>query len=898
MATQYQQTILIAGDTKQFEQALTRIFKKIGLIQRKARKLSQTSLQLGRVRSRSQNIRGQGLNTSTGQRAIPRDADGNVLVSKSIERQINSLNKANAALNDYVRKTATATGAQKSFTGSTNKISTQVSTLKDRLKGLARSNSEYTSTLQAVQRGEQALFQNRNKRLGDESRTLGSRGGNRDLVKTTIGLGAKDITQSIDGLNNYISRLEVLKNKVNINSREFKLLENRIAEVNIQLNEAQLMGQSTQMPRGPGNASGRFVSLNSPEAFRQRESYQDQISSIQTQKLAIQDRIYDSTISQADKLKLINQLDQTNVEIKNNQLKTAKENNTQVDKQLKKLKEQDKFGADAKRRRNKILSSAGIGAGFPLLFGGGPLQALAGGIGGGLGERFTPGGGFAGSIVATAIVQTISKAVAAISDLGKALGPFTQNTEAVVSSLGLQNTVQEAQIRLIEQVQGKTAAFNAAMKLMANDIGQRGVDALKQFGESSRILSSEFTLAITKLQAFAASVANFVLRITGLENRLKKADAGRIVGAAAVRGNSQALGLIQRQKQIDEMDARGGEGKRKEALQAQLDIEKQIFAIREQQKTKLAEITLEHDQAVQKNKEELQLKEAVKKLTEGGMSEAIAKEVAKREQLRDKVLEEVDALADALRLERAKLGNTDTELKRLKEIDAVLADILKKRQQINDETANAVGKIKTTGEEIKKVKVTKEEIANLLANEMTNALMGLIEGTKSLGESLASIAKSLANMFLNAAFQNMFNNIFSIKGEQGLYSRSGGFKAFQQGGVVNSPMLGLIGEGGESEYVIPASKMDGAMSRYSAGARGAAVIPGGSGDPGTVAGGTGSTIVEYTGPTLNFNGDEYVPKSAVPEIIGAAAKRGAQAGKAQAFGSLKNSRSQRASLGL
>ena len=541
--------------------------------------------------------------------------------------------------------------------------------------------------------------------------------------------------------------------------------------------------------------------------------------------------------------------------------------------------------------------SALISGAFPLLFGQGPIGAAAGALGGGIGGMFGQMGGFAGGIAATALVQQIQTAITAISDLGKALGPFTQNTEAVVSSLGLQNTVQEAQIRLIEQVEGKTAAFNAAMKLMANDIGQKGVDALKQFGESSRILSSQFTLAITKLQAFAAGVANFVLRITGLENRLKKADAGRVVGAAAVRGNSQALGLMQRQKQIDEMDTRGGEGKRKEALQAQLDIEKQIFAIREQQKTKLAEITLEYDQAVQKNKEELQLKEAVKKLTETGMSQAIAKEVAQREQLRDKVLEEVDALADALRIERAKLGNTDTELERLKEIDAVLADILKKRQEINGETEKAVKAIKDQDKEIKKVKVTKEEIADLLANEMTNALMGLIEGTKSLGESLASIAKSLAKMFLNAAFQNIFNNMFQIS-EQGSYNRAGGFKAFQYGGVVNSPTLGMIGEGGESEYVIPASKMDGAMARYSAGARGGAVIPGGSHESGTVAGGSGNAIVEYTGPVLNFNGDEYVPKTAVPEIINTAARRGGEAGQAKAFATLKNSRSQRATLGL
>ena len=174
--------------------------------------------------------------------------------------------------------------------------------------------------------------------------------------------------------------------------------------------------------------------------------------------------------------------------------------------------------------------------------------------------------------------------------------------------------------------------------------------------------------------------------------------------------------------------------------------------------------------------------------------------------------------------------------------------------------------------------------------------MGLIDGTRTLSESLAGIAKQLASMFLNKAFSSIFDSIFPS--EQGSYSRAGGFKAFQYGGVVNQPTLGLMGEGGEPEYVIPASKMDGAMSRYSAGARGGAVIPGGSGDSGTVAGSSGNTVVEYTGPTLNFNGDEYVPKSAVPEIIGAASKQGAMAGKAQTINALRNSRSQRASLGL
>ena len=223
MAANHQQTIVINVDKKQ----LKAFFKDLGLVQKRIQKINQTGLQLNRVRSRTRNIRGTGLNLGTSEN---RQAPGRN-PSARVKQQTAALNKANAELNKYVRTLSTADGAQRGFTGSANKMSTQVSALRDRLRGLARSNSEYTSTLQAVQRGEQALFQDRNKRLGDESRTLGSRGGAKDLVPGL--LKATDITQSVDGLNNYISRLETLKNKVNINSQEFQTaLQKNIAEVN------------------------------------------------------------------------------------------------------------------------------------------------------------------------------------------------------------------------------------------------------------------------------------------------------------------------------------------------------------------------------------------------------------------------------------------------------------------------------------------------------------------------------------------------------------------------------------------------------------------------------------------------------------------------------------------
>ena len=555
--------------------------------------------------------------------------------------------------------------------------------------------------------------------------------------------------------------------------------------------------------------------------------------------------------------------------------------------------------------RNQAISNATIGGAFPLLFGQGPGAALggaAGGFGGGLiGGQFGFALSLAGTAIGSAIDNVVKTLVGGASELGQALGPFTQDMEAVTASLGLQNSVQQAQLQLIEQVEGKTAAFNAAMKLMANDIGERGVNALKQFGESSRILSSQFTLAITKLQAFAAGVANFVLRITGLQQSLEKNNAARVVTAAAIGGNTTAQSLVERQNKIDAMGSRGGEGIRKKNLQAQLDIEKQIFAIKETSVTQAKLLTEESTSLIQGLQDEVDLRNRVEQLMKEGNSKTLAEKLAKNEQIFEKekqnielqqknnneVIQFLEKKGELNKVEQKLLD--DTKIKR----DA----IAKLLQDYNDGLITAEQLTKQLNTATDKYKVSLDEVKNVLANELTNAITGLIDGTRTLGESLASIAKSFGNMFLQAGMQNFVNNIIT-KQAQGAYNRAGGFKAFQYGGVVNSPTLGIIGEGGEPEYVIPASKMSGAMARYSAGARGGAVIPGGSHAAGTSAGGFGNTVVQYTGPTLNFNGDQYVPKDAVPQIINAAAKQGASAGRSQALSTLKNSRSQRAALGL
>ena len=503
-------------------------------------------------------------------------------------------------------------------------------------------------------------------------------------------------------------------------------------------------------------------------------------------------------------------------------------------------------------------SSALIGGGFPLLFGGGPIQALAGGLGGGIGGMFGKMGGFAGSIAATAAVQSIQEAITAVGDLGKAMSPFTQNTQALSNALGLVGTPAGKYLETLEQTQGKQVAFNEAMRRMENLVGVNGVKALQDFGEGTRKLQQDITTFLTRIAAKAAELLNNIGGGGG-------GGTGRPVGLARAnllaQGRNTTTGPLA--DEIQEVVAKLETASRKtrEGLQDELiDLVKKRNLLQEN-----LDIT---------NEANLKFEKTLENLTE-----------------------ENEHLQNVLQLGKEGAQIEQEKLRVAKELTIEVGKLSPKQVE---QIANSV----KLNNQLKEQRQIQEQIQNILAGGMTNAVMGLIEGTKTLGQVLADVAKQLASMFLNRAFMSIFGNMFGGGGGDVFagFNRgpAGGvtMNSFSTGGYVSGPTMGLVGEAGESEYVIPASKMSGAMSRYSAGARGGSVIPGGSGDSGTVAGSSGNTVVEYTGPTLNFNGDEYVPKSAVPDIIGAATKQGAIAGKAQVLGTLRNSRSQRASLGL
>ena len=588
------------------------------------------------------------------------------------------------------------------------------------------------------------------------------------------------------------------------------------------------------------------------------------------------------------------------------------------------------------RSNSAALKSGLISGAFPLLFGQGLLGGAAGFAGGAIGTKMGGQmGGFAGGLVATAVLQGVTNLKDNLTELGSALDPATANVAESIEKLKIINTTRAAEIRLIEKTQGSQAALAEIQKDVAKVIGEDGVKELQRFSESMKGAGDEINKFLLKLKSGIAGLANDVAdffsgRAKGFNEALKALDEDDPLVKRFKDFQTREAEFFDRSTDPDSpglgsafsTTAEGKkEGKLLENERKRLEFSIQMKAARESTLRLDKEMGVQYRDIVGSLEKQLETDRRILEIQKSGINPALATQLVAIE----------DAAKVRLDSQYDRLNTVNEEIKAEEALNKGVTDRLLFLRNERDGLLNNLNIIETTldkekdriiaNDEInKKIReqiATQKEIESILAGGMTNAVMGLIEGSKTLGQVLADVAKQLASMFLNKAFSSIFSGFLGgsgvsgigpvasgsqyasmLSGAVGLYSSAGSFKAFRQGGIVTSPTMGIIGEGGESEYVIPASKMSGAMSRYSAGARGGAVIPGGSHESGTVAGSSGNTVVEYTGPTLNFNGDEYVPKSAVPDIIGAAIKQGAMAGKAQVLGTLRNSRSQRASLGL
>ena len=184
-----------------------------------------------------------------------------------------------------------------------------------------------------------------------------------------------------------------------------------------------------------------------------------------------------------------------------------------------------------------------------------------------------------------------------------------------------------------------------------------------------------------------------------------------------------------------------------------------------------------------------------------------------------------------------------------------------------------------------------------------------VEFLSSIADALIDTAKQMIAQYIAIGIARMFAGI----GSKGNFAASGPlaavgnvntdvgsfFTGFAEGGFVTGPTRAVVGEGGEPEYIIPASKMSAAMKRYGGGARGSSVIPT-SGDTSEAGGAPtamgGAIDVRYT--VERINSVDYVTADQFQQGMQQAAMQGAQQGEQRTLRRLQNAPSVRRRVGI
>jgi hypothetical protein len=201
--------------------------------------------------------------------------------------------------------------------------------------------------------------------------------------------------------------------------------------------------------------------------------------------------------------------------------------------------------------------------------------------------------------------------------------------------------------------------------------------------------------------------------------------------------------------------------------------------------------------------------------------------------------------------------------------------------------------------------VSLQQIRSTLADGITNAITGLIDGTKSLKESLSGLLKQFGSMFLragiNSALGGLFPNPVTGSAKGNVFAQNG-IVPYATGGLVNKPTRALMGEAGP-EAVLPLQRgpdgqlgvqvtgeesMRAAMGRYTR--RTGGLDPASSDQ--TVEGlaaasGGGSIDVRYS--VERINSIDYVTADQFQSGLAKAAQQGAREGERRALGSMQNS---------
>ena len=497
------------------------------------------------------------------------------------------------------------------------------------------------------------------------------------------------------------------------------------------------------------------------------------------------------------------------------------------------------------QRRRDVLT----GAGFPLLFGGGPVQALAGGIGGAF-------GGLGGSIAGSAIASQVEAFARAAAETGVAL-TSTSGALELVRDKSLFS--KEANRELAAQLEEQGDAAGLA-KLLTEElslaIGNNGVQALQDLGNTTKETTRLWNLLTTQLFKLIAGPLDKFLKIVnnvlgGITTRgrfegLSEDLAGNEAFQAAVRekrkarGRNAQLGSLQTEDQIDLLQrAEAGEfgalprtavipvtdedkrtitskGKkdRLPSLNVELGLKERLLVLNKE----IAQAVLDGDKAnqvlLEKEKVREELAGQIDKIkTKGLAADLEAKEIdiarvdaaqkiqdidTKTAQTKADQVKKGQETLDGLLAEQNLLQATLDGRKEEEEITQRVNELKQQNPTLSEEELRGI--LETNAGLKEKIRLMQEaeafakQISTTIRDGLVDGIMAAVDGTRSLSESLSGILKQLGKMFLSKGIGNFSKD---GKGGSGLL----GLLPFADGGRPPVGKPSIVGERGPELFV-------------------------------------------------------------------------------------------------
>ena len=420
---------------------------------------------------------------------------------------------------------------------------------------------------------------------------------------------------------------------------------------------------------------------------------------------------------------------------------------------------------EARRVRRQRLEQVGLGAGFPLLFGGGAGSVIGGGLGGLTGS-------FGAQIAFSAIGQQIDQFVAGMVDAGKALTSVGGAADFMAEkSLFSSDAMQFRIEKLIEEGEVSRAAALMTQE-MAKQVGGSGLKALKDLGTEASKMGKLFSTLILQIQAFIAK---------GLTPLLSAINA--VVGNITL--NNQFNALIEeatgdRAREINEFlkpftKKVGGQGGRKTKTiiseeGKRLAVEKfggqfipEGAAI---EPTQLELLRAADAQSSQGEKEEARIQKRLGRLEEERKKvleisrfkdKIAAAEMSRDEQLvirlkGEQQIAEIEAkrkkdlvdITDQRLIDQININAATDKLTAVRDTERKLAEFdRERRQQRLDDMQKFIEQQYELNEAVKQQAAMAEGIAQAMGQGMTQSFDLLINGAKNWGSALRDIAANV-----------------------------------------------------------------------------------------------------------------------------------------------------------